>query len=122
MEKFDNKIGLTPSGQALYGAKAKGASNDHTAFKEIIAQAESGALTLKEARALCNRYKEFMKEREKIAQITLRIQGYINFQPFMLATDWYFIIYTSDRIYCTKADNYHIALTEDSLDDGAELR
>ena len=37
------------------------------------------------------------------------------------AMDWYFIMYTPGRIYCTKAD-YHIALTEDILDDDEELR
>ncbi|CAB4406102.1 unnamed protein product [Rhizophagus irregularis] len=36
------------------------------------------------------------------------------------ATDWYFIMYTPERIYCTKAD-YHIDLTEDILDDDAKL-
>ena len=33
----------------------------------------------------------------------------------MLATDWYFIMYTPESIYCTKAD-YHIVLTEDILE------
>ncbi|PKY14472.1 hypothetical protein RhiirB3_400334, partial [Rhizophagus irregularis] len=37
------------------------------------------------------------------------------------ATDWYFLMYTPERIYCSKAD-YHITLTEDILDDDAELR
>ncbi|PKK60551.1 hypothetical protein RhiirC2_761679 [Rhizophagus irregularis] len=37
------------------------------------------------------------------------------------AIDWYFIMYTPERIYCTKAD-YHIDLTEDILDDDAKLR
>ncbi|RIA94244.1 hypothetical protein C1645_803641 [Glomus cerebriforme] len=32
------------------------------------------------------------------------------------ASDWYFLMYTPERIYCSKAD-YHIALTEDILDD-----
>ncbi|POG62850.1 hypothetical protein GLOIN_2v1691758 [Rhizophagus irregularis DAOM 181602=DAOM 197198] len=36
------------------------------------------------------------------------------------ATDWYLIMYTPKRIYCTKAD-YHIDLTEDILDDDAKL-
>ncbi|CAB4414774.1 unnamed protein product [Rhizophagus irregularis] len=36
------------------------------------------------------------------------------------ATDWYFIMYTPERIYCTKAD-YHIDLTEDILDDDTKL-
>jgi len=37
------------------------------------------------------------------------------------ATDWHFLMYTPERIYCTKAD-YHIALTEDVLDNDRELR
>ncbi|GBC09408.1 hypothetical protein RclHR1_08830010 [Rhizophagus clarus] len=37
------------------------------------------------------------------------------------ATDWCFVMYTPERIYCTKAD-YRIALTEDVLDDDVELR
>ncbi|PKY27410.1 hypothetical protein RhiirB3_443114 [Rhizophagus irregularis] len=36
------------------------------------------------------------------------------------ATDWYFIMYTPERIYCMKAD-YHIDLTEDILDDDTKL-
>ena len=36
------------------------------------------------------------------------------------ATDWFFIMYTPERIYCTKAD-YHIDLTENILDDDAKL-
>ena len=39
----------------------------------------------------------------------------------MIATDWYFLMYTPERIYCSKAD-YHITLTEDVLEDDAELR
>jgi hypothetical protein len=38
---------------------------------------------------------------------------------YILAKDWYFIMYT--RIYCAKAD-YHIALTEDILENDVELR
>ncbi|PKC63927.1 hypothetical protein RhiirA1_537427 [Rhizophagus irregularis] len=37
------------------------------------------------------------------------------------AIDWYFIMYTPERVYCTKAD-YHIDLTEDILEDDAKLR
>ncbi|RIA95206.1 hypothetical protein C1645_817052 [Glomus cerebriforme] len=37
------------------------------------------------------------------------------------ATDWYFLMYTPERIYCLKAD-YHITLTEDVLEDNAKLR
>ena len=39
----------------------------------------------------------------------------------MIATDWYFLMYTPEKIYCSKAD-YHITLTEEILDDDAELR
>jgi hypothetical protein len=35
--------------------------------------------------------------------------------------DRYYIMYTLEKIYCTKA-NYHITLTEDILDDDVELR
>ncbi len=39
----------------------------------------------------------------------------------ILASDWYFIMYTPERIYCSKTE-YHVVLTEDILDDDAELR
>ncbi|GET66877.1 hypothetical protein GLOIN_2v1634247 [Rhizophagus irregularis DAOM 181602=DAOM 197198] len=37
------------------------------------------------------------------------------------ASDWYFLIYTPERIYCSK-DDYHIALNEKIMKDDAELR
>ncbi|RHZ76320.1 hypothetical protein Glove_199g192 [Diversispora epigaea] len=37
------------------------------------------------------------------------------------ATDWHFIMYTPEKIYCTKA-TYNVPLTEDILEDDAELR
>ncbi|RIA82808.1 hypothetical protein C1645_862040 [Glomus cerebriforme] len=37
------------------------------------------------------------------------------------ASDWYFLMYTPDRIYCSK-DDYHIVLTEKIMKDDAELR
>ena len=43
------------------------------------------------------------------------------FYAIYIATDWYFLMYTPEMIYCSKAD-YHIDLTEDILDDDAELR
>src|ERR1041384_3863643 len=39
----------------------------------------------------------------------------------MLATDWYFTMYTPDKIYYTKTD-YHINLTEGILENDTELR
>ncbi|CAB4381473.1 unnamed protein product [Rhizophagus irregularis] len=33
-----------------------------------------------------------------------------------IASDWYFLIYTSERIYCSKAD-CHIVLTENIMED-----
>jgi len=39
----------------------------------------------------------------------------------ILVTNWYFIMYTPERIYSMKAD-YHIDLTEDILEDDAKLR
>ena len=49
-------------------------------------------------------------------------RSYILIHAFIcLASDWYFLMYTPERIYCTKAD-YHIALTEDVLDNDKELR
>ena len=38
-----------------------------------------------------------------------------------LASDWYFLMYTPERIYCSK-DDYHIVLTENIMKDDAELR
>ncbi|RHZ59666.1 hypothetical protein Glove_362g73 [Diversispora epigaea] len=37
------------------------------------------------------------------------------------ATDWHFIMYTPEKIYCTKA-TYNVPLTEDILEDDTELR
>ncbi|CAB4390914.1 unnamed protein product [Rhizophagus irregularis] len=36
------------------------------------------------------------------------------------ASDWYFLMYTPERIYCSK-DDYHIVLTEKIMKDDAEL-
>ncbi|CAG8441437.1 4278_t:CDS:1 [Acaulospora morrowiae] len=37
-------------------------------------------------------------------------------------TDWYFILHTTDAIYCTSKTEYHISLTEAVLEDDTELR
>ncbi|CAB4392914.1 unnamed protein product [Rhizophagus irregularis] len=37
------------------------------------------------------------------------------------ASDWYFLMYTPERIYCSK-DDYHIVLNEKIMKDDAELR
>ncbi|GES96963.1 hypothetical protein GLOIN_2v1709121 [Rhizophagus clarus] len=37
------------------------------------------------------------------------------------ASDWYFLMYTPERIYCSK-DDYHIVLTENIMKNDAELR
>ena len=39
----------------------------------------------------------------------------------ILATDWHFIMYTPEKIYCTKA-TYNVPITEDILVDDTELR
>jgi hypothetical protein len=41
--------------------------------------------------------------------------------PFCLTSDWYFLMYTPERIYCSK-DDYHIVLNEKILKDDVELR
>src|ERR1043165_355898 len=38
-----------------------------------------------------------------------------------LATDWYFILHSTEAIYCTSKTEYRISLTEDALDDDTEL-
>ena len=37
-------------------------------------------------------------------------------------TDWYFILHTTDAIYCTSKTEYRISLTEAVLEDDTELR
>src|SRR6266480_2007135 len=39
-----------------------------------------------------------------------------------LATDWYFILHSTESIYCTSKTEYRISLTEDVLNDPTELR
>ena len=39
-----------------------------------------------------------------------------------IATDWYFILHSTEAIYCTSRTEYRISLTEDALDDPTELR
>jgi hypothetical protein len=49
-------------------------------------------------------------------------RSYILTRAFLcLASDWYFLMYTPERIYCSK-DNYHIVLTEKIMKNDAELR
>src|SRR5947208_601978 len=38
-----------------------------------------------------------------------------------LATDWYFILYSTETIYCTSKTEYRISLTEKALKDPTEL-
>jgi hypothetical protein len=37
-------------------------------------------------------------------------------------TDWYFILHSTEGIYCTSKTEYHISLTEDALKDSTDLR
>src|SRR5581483_9542042 len=37
------------------------------------------------------------------------------------ATDWYFILHSTEGIYCTSRTEYRISLTEDALEDSTEL-
>ena len=39
----------------------------------------------------------------------------------ILASDWYFLMYTLERIYCSKSE-YHVDLTEDILENDEKLR
>src|SRR3954454_13200289 len=39
-----------------------------------------------------------------------------------LATDWYFILHSTEAIYCTSKTEYRISLTEDALKDSTDLR
>jgi len=39
-----------------------------------------------------------------------------------LATDWYFILHSTEAIYCTSKTEYRISLTEDTLKDSTDLR
>ena len=49
-------------------------------------------------------------------------RSYILTRVFLcLASDWYFLMYTPERIYCSK-DDYHIVLTENIMKDDAKLR
>ncbi|POG79120.1 hypothetical protein GLOIN_2v1530555 [Rhizophagus irregularis DAOM 181602=DAOM 197198] len=38
------------------------------------------------------------------------------------ATDWYFILHSTEAIYCTSKTEYRISLTEDTLKDSTDLR
>ncbi|CAG8468400.1 11604_t:CDS:2 [Funneliformis caledonium] len=38
------------------------------------------------------------------------------------ATDWYFILHSTEGIFCTSKTEYRISLTEDALNDQNELR
>ena len=38
-----------------------------------------------------------------------------------LATDWYFILHSTEAIYCTSKTEYRISLTEDALKNSTEL-
>ena len=38
------------------------------------------------------------------------------------ATEWYFILHSTEAIYCTSRTEYRISLTEDALKDPTELR
>ena len=39
-----------------------------------------------------------------------------------LATDWYFILHSTEAIYCMSKTEYRISLTEDALKDSTNLR
>ena len=39
-----------------------------------------------------------------------------------LATDWYFILHSTEAIYCMSKTEYQISLTEDALKDSTDLR
>jgi len=50
------------------------------------------------------------------------LESFANPSLVSLATEWYFILYTTEGIYCTSDTDYHISFKKSSLDNEDEFR
>ncbi|POG78534.1 hypothetical protein GLOIN_2v1537759, partial [Rhizophagus irregularis DAOM 181602=DAOM 197198] len=60
------------------------------------------------------------KHKEKKASVVFDDEFDYLYRIVTITLDWYFLMYTSERIYCSK-DDYHIVLNEKIIKDNTEL-
>ncbi|PKK68363.1 hypothetical protein RhiirC2_782351 [Rhizophagus irregularis] len=60
------------------------------------------------------------KHKKKKASVVFDDEFDYLYRIVIITLDWYFLMYTSERIYCSK-DNYHIVLNEKIIKDNTEL-
>src|ERR1044072_2906596 len=88
--------------------------------------------TLKEKRTADEAFEEYeyvygiVRTGEKMTLVNLFFTPLVfcitNLFYNFLATDWYFILHSTEAIYCTSKTKYRISLTEDALKDSTDLR
>src|SRR5271154_4883237 len=59
---------------------------------------------------------------EKMTLVEVSVSLCITNSYNFLTTDWYFILHSTEAIYCTSKTKYRISLTEDALKDSTDLR
>jgi len=81
---------------------------------------KSVAQNLMQCRSSCEMNLDTLKKKRK-AEEAFEEYEYV-YGIVTTATDWYFILHSTEAIYCTSKTEYRISLTEDALKDSTDLR
>ncbi|CAJ0927222.1 14041_t:CDS:2 [Entrophospora sp. SA101] len=78
------------------------------------------AQNLMQCRSSCEMNLDMFKKKRKAEEVFESEYEYV-YGIVTTATDWYFILHSTEAIYCTSKTEYRISLTEDALDDDTDL-
>jgi len=98
-------------------------------FEEIICITEGKqnqpgkgvAQNLMQCKSSCDMNLNMLKKKRKSDEAFGSEYEYV-YGIVTTATDWYFILHSTEAIYCTSKTEYRISLTEDALKDSTDLR
>ncbi|GES97942.1 hypothetical protein GLOIN_2v1672048 [Rhizophagus clarus] len=118
-------IGTESSGRVDYAIKKK----LDELLEEIICITEGKqnqpgkgvAQNLMQCRSSCEMNLDMLKKKRKADEAFETDYEYV-YGIVSTATDWYFILYSTEAIYCTSRTEYRISLTEEALKDPTDLR
>ncbi|GBB98771.1 hypothetical protein RclHR1_33160001 [Rhizophagus clarus] len=117
-------IGTESSGRVDYAIKKK----LDELLEEIICITEGKqnqpgkgvAQNLMQCRSSCEMNLDMLKKKRKADEAFETDYEYV-YGIVSTATDWYFILYSTEAIYCTSRTEYRISLTEEALKDPTDL-
>ncbi|PKY49098.1 hypothetical protein RhiirA4_422686 [Rhizophagus irregularis] len=76
---------------------------------------------LMQCKSSCDMNLNMLKKKQKSDEAFSSEYEYV-YGIVTTATDWYFILHSTEGIYCTSKTEYRISLTEDAIKNPTELR